>query len=263
MPESKTQEKKVEIEFFNDTQMPWRNDPHSNYPKGLSWYESFFSHCENGKLRGEASPIYLHSPEVPERIKSSFPNVRLIAILREPIGRLVSYYNYLSLNEASRSKISSSFSGFIRMKGVSELNFYHTHIQNYRKYFSDDQIKVMIFEDIADRPLAFIHEVYDFLGIDHTYLSPLLHTKINSAESRQSAELYLSRSMKYGKAVAKLFSLTDPLLGAKQQTLFRVEDILSEDKDFLSRLYETERSSLEAYLGRTLYEWRYPVTSSE
>lgn len=259
MPTSTMKEKKIEIEYFNDTPMPWRKGAPTNYLKGLEWYESFFSHCNKDSIRGEASPTYLHAPEVPERIKNTFPNVKLIAILREPLSRLVSYYNYLSANKNSRERIPSTFSEFIRMPGVAELNLYHSFLQNYLRFFEKEQIKIMIYEDIGARPLVFMHEIYDFLKIDHEYISPVIGKKVNSAESRQVAERYHVNMERYGKVGAKIFSYFELLFPTTNISTFSLLDVSKEDKEYLGNLYASELTALEKYLGRTLYEWRYPM----
>ena len=80
-----------EIHFFD-----------SNYNVGITWYRSFFPTVfskQFSKLRkekfvtGEASPMYIFNPIVSKRILSILPNVKLIAILRNPIDRAYSHYN--------------------------------------------------------------------------------------------------------------------------------------------------------------------------
>ena len=48
-------------------------------------YEALFSGVTHERAIGEASIIYLHSSEAAERIHRRLPDVKLIAILRDPI----------------------------------------------------------------------------------------------------------------------------------------------------------------------------------
>ncbi|MFM6205694.1 sulfotransferase domain-containing protein, partial [Planktothrix sp.] len=81
-----------------------------NYEQGLNWYQSQFPPEADGKqiLTGEGSPYYLFHPLVPQRLYESFPNTRLIVLLRNPVDRAISHYYWevklgyepLSLEEA-------------------------------------------------------------------------------------------------------------------------------------------------------------------
>lgn len=45
-------------------------------------------------LSGENSPYYLAHPYVPERLRASLPDVRLVALLRDPTERAISHWNW-------------------------------------------------------------------------------------------------------------------------------------------------------------------------
>lgn len=66
-----------------------------NHQQGPNWYRSFFSPSppgESRRLNVEASPYYLYHPAVPARVKALLPEVRLIALLRDPVERTWSGY---------------------------------------------------------------------------------------------------------------------------------------------------------------------------
>ncbi|HEV2894458.1 MAG TPA: sulfotransferase, partial [Actinomycetota bacterium] len=74
------------------------------YGRGMSWYASRFptkltawyvARRHGVELRtGEASPYYLFHPHVPARVAEHLPQVRLIALLRDPVGRAYSHYQH-------------------------------------------------------------------------------------------------------------------------------------------------------------------------
>lgn len=45
-------------------------------------------------VTGEATPFYLFHPAVPERMHTAVPDVRLIAVLRDPVARAISGYHH-------------------------------------------------------------------------------------------------------------------------------------------------------------------------
>ena len=64
-----------------------------HFEKGLDWYLSHFPAIpQSGNfLTGEASPGYLCNT-VQEKVKQTFPEVKLMAILRNPVERAISHY---------------------------------------------------------------------------------------------------------------------------------------------------------------------------
>ena len=70
-----------EIHFFS-----------SSYDQGLDWYLAHFPEPGEFAVVGEASTSYLSDPEVPERVRRAVPNVKLIALLRNPVDRAYSQY---------------------------------------------------------------------------------------------------------------------------------------------------------------------------
>jgi Sulfotransferase domain len=74
-----------------------------HYARGASWYRGQFPNAlrlrlarRNGAhpIVGEASPSYLFHPLAPERVAALLPDVRLIAILRDPVDRALSHYHH-------------------------------------------------------------------------------------------------------------------------------------------------------------------------
>ena len=59
----------------------------------LQGYRKHFQGVTNEIAIGESSPTYLYHPKAPERIQHYIPDVKLIAILRNPVER--AYSNYL------------------------------------------------------------------------------------------------------------------------------------------------------------------------
>ncbi len=72
--------------------------------KGRSWYRGHFpTRAYRGIHRGlhhaplitgEASPYYLFHPLVPERVAAALPEVKLIVLLRDPVGRAYSQFQH-------------------------------------------------------------------------------------------------------------------------------------------------------------------------
>lgn len=60
--------------------------------KNIEAYSALFKAVTKEKAIGEASPRYFFTPQAAERIKLILPEVKLIAILRDPVERAFSSY---------------------------------------------------------------------------------------------------------------------------------------------------------------------------
>jgi Sulfotransferase domain len=82
-----------------------RKSPHYfdiNYARGPGWYRAHFPtrqslarlqrRRDRRPLVGEASPYYMFHPAAADRVSETLPDVRLIALLREPVSRAYSNY---------------------------------------------------------------------------------------------------------------------------------------------------------------------------
>jgi hypothetical protein len=150
------------------------------FAKGLAWYESHFSKCERGKVCGEFSTSYLYATEAPARIREAYPSVKLIAILREPIARAYSQYgNSLKSGEIS---MDTSFETFVTHEpSCLGQGRYHEQLKRYHSLFPKEQLLVLIYEDIARDPRAFMQKIYRYLGVDDSFVPPSLYSQINIA----------------------------------------------------------------------------------
>jgi hypothetical protein len=69
--------------------------------RGEGWYRAHFpmtalgrNHGGTPPITGEATPYYLFHPQVPARVARLLPETRFIALLRDPVDRLVSHYHH-------------------------------------------------------------------------------------------------------------------------------------------------------------------------
>ena len=144
-----------EIQFFS-----------RNWHEGWDWYEAKFVGAGRAAAVGEASPSYAefgHFPEVPKRIASRLPDVRLIYLVRHPVERVASQYLHLltqGLEEHSMEEAVHSRAGYLGM------NEYATVIEGYLEHFPRRQLLVLQSEALRDDRQATVRRVLEFLGVD-------------------------------------------------------------------------------------------------
>ena len=162
-------------------------NPHvDNFNKGLAWYLTHFPlklELTNNKKAFEASPLYLFNPLVPKRISESIPNVKLIAVLRNPTERAISHYFHekrkgresLTIEEAlqaeeERLKLVINEQDYknnmFMHKSYKMRGLYCDQIKRYLEFFPMSNILILNSESLFKHPKNTLRRVFRFLGVD-------------------------------------------------------------------------------------------------
>jgi len=161
-----------------------------NYVRGESWYRSNFPLVRRGNDAGaplfEASPNYLFYPGAAERCADFLPDVKVIALLREPARRAFSHYTLmLTFGHESLSFEAALDAEECRLAGERERILSDPHYPgwNYLRYsymargryeeqlrpwfdsFPRSQCFVARSEDMYRDPAGFLTRVEEFLEI--------------------------------------------------------------------------------------------------
>ena len=121
------------------------------------------------------------------RIAEQFPDVKLIAMVRDPIERTISSYWQTTvlgderrlINEALEEELSPAALAAARARPADG----HQHIvageyglllDAYLRHFPREQLFVGSQAVLGDDPMALLREVYRFLGVDDTHVPPNL-----------------------------------------------------------------------------------------
>jgi sulfotransferase family protein len=138
-----------------------------HFEEGTEWYRQCFPQpkWKDGRktLTGEASPNYLFSSQVPERMAEVIPQARLIALLRNPVDRV--YSNYW--HNASRGHELRTLEDIMKAKETHYLSkgVYVDQLVRWSKFFSKEQMLVLKSEDFFERPREILNIVFDFLDL--------------------------------------------------------------------------------------------------
>ncbi len=140
------------------------HDYDADYDAYLAWYRSLFIGAKPGQLIGEDTTTYLGSPSVPGRLERLLPDVKLIALLRDPVNRTYSQY----LHNVRSGRHTLSFERSLRNNPGSLIyqGFYAEHLARYRAFLDAGQMLVLFFEDFVADPAAQMRKVCEFLGLE-------------------------------------------------------------------------------------------------
>lgn len=183
-----SQKSKKELSFFNTNyKVKYLKTRKSNYHKGISWYLNQFPTPKKGKIRGEFTPWYLFDKKAHVRIKKHFPNIKLIAVLRNPVERIYSSYFYSKL--AVTQKVPNEFTSFIKDQEVLNRFYYYPYLKKYLSTFPRNRIHIILLNNIKNKPKDVLKKVYGFLGVDSNFVPANVNKKINTSNGTRYKSL--------------------------------------------------------------------------
>jgi hypothetical protein len=147
-------------------------------------YLNLFKDAKPDQLKGETSNTYMYHPDAPDRIKYYNPDIKLIAILRQPAGRLYSRYLHLArenkLPTPDFSDCLNKDTIWWRRNDLIKEGFYFKNLSPFFRLFPKNNIRIYLYEELNDQPERVLHDIYTFLGID-TSFKPDLSIRYNQS----------------------------------------------------------------------------------
>ena len=176
-----------EVHFF---------DYNDNFNKGVLWYRAHFPFLaykryvkqiyDQNVVTGEASPYYIFHPHVPKRVFEMLPQVKLIAMLRNPVDRAYSQYNRVVRhgnetvsfedaiqkeqeglqNEAKKMLENEDYSSIFHQRySYLSRGIYVDQLKAWMELFPRKQFLILKSEDYFKDASATLKQVAAFLGV--------------------------------------------------------------------------------------------------
>lgn len=160
---------------------PTRKEIHyfdENYARGLPWYRRHFPVVAPGQITGEATTAYLFAKDAPARAAALVPDAKIIAVLRDPVRRVISHYWHNQRHGRLRVSFERYFEEALSPNQERETNqarqfirypvqwgFYKEQIERWFDCFPREQCLFLRFEDLVADSQAQTRKVFDFLGL--------------------------------------------------------------------------------------------------
>lgn len=205
-----------EVHFFDDDGHDW------NRPDYAAYHANF--EAADGRSRGEATPIYLYWPCSLERIADYNPAMKLVVMLRDPVGRAWSHWKMefargvetrpfaWCIREGRRRLFDAEPWGRHREFSYVERGFYGEQMERLYGLFPREQVLVLQARDLDSDPGPVLAKVRDFLGLP------------TGPEPRRR-QVHVAREMNYGA------------------------ELTPDDTRFLRALYATDQARLKTLAG--------------
>jgi len=234
-------------------------EPTGRWGRGVDWYQELFRTTK--RMCGEASPVYTHYPalsDVPERMARLVPGAKLIYVVREPMERLKSHHLMLCRQRRESSDLDAVLAAKSEPRCLLA-SCYGSQLEKFLEWFPLEQIYVLESEDLSRNRMAALRCVFEFLGVDPGFTSPLFrhrrnvtgHQRIPSATGRKLLD---SRGMRLAQDL-----LPDPLFYHLKNLLLRPfagkqpsMELSEKVQDEIHRLFRTEMSLLRRLCGQSL-----------
>lgn len=137
--------------------------------RNWEWYSNLFSSVTTQKIIGEGTVNYTTSDYRmlvdPQIIFDLYPNIKLLYMVRDPIERIESHW----LNCAIMGWPSDlpDFNSAVRnCSFLLNTSRYFSHINRYKRFFPEENIHVIFFEDFIQNQSLEMDKVFEFLGVD-------------------------------------------------------------------------------------------------
>jgi hypothetical protein len=251
-----------EVHFFDNERA---------YKKGLPEYKKYFTKCANNSIRGEFTPLYLSHSDAPQRIYTHFPNVKLIACLRNPIEATYSQYFY---NRGYEKESARTFEEALHERG--EIVYYpkrkyYTHLEKYLELFPREQVLIMIYEDIQKDPVAFMQKIFCFLEVDDSFVPPSATEYVNASplKSTYTRIPFLNRIIARGSRmsgiigwastsylVQKIYDWNKPPIHKRGTEKIKKPAMKKETRHKLREYFADEITGIADILNRDLSFWK-------
>ncbi len=256
-------------------------DFEADFDTYAKWYGRFFDRARAGQLRGEDSTSYLPSTVAAARIARLCPDVKVIALLRDPVARAYSHY----WHDVSRGRCSRSFAEVAgdRESLVVQRGCYREQLERYHEAVGAERVRVLVFEEFAKNLERVSGEVCEFLGLSPPPSAALERERYNVARVPRNlrTRLWINRNLPMLVKKSYRGLLPEPsaggglLRGPWRERLWnsplarhtnRVLDAMrpqrryppmpKEARELLTRHYQEANAGLDTLIGRNdLAQW--------
>lgn len=143
-------------------------------------YHRCFPPARETLRRGEVTPIYMYWRPSMQRIWEYNPDIRLIALLRNPVERAYSHWNmernrgletlpFLAALGGERARLRAARPLQDRVHSYIDRGFYTEQIRRMWSYVDERQTLFIRSDLLASEPRAQLRRVCEFLDIDDVY----------------------------------------------------------------------------------------------
>jgi sulfotransferase family protein len=223
-----------------------------DWQEQLGRYAEMFE--EDAPVRGESSTgysAYPWAPEVPDRIRATVRDARIIYMVRDPIPRTLSHY---AQNIWDRFPVRPFDELMTDLEDPMNMpvwaSRYATQLERWLERFPQDQVLVADQADLMHSRAETMRRVFAFLGVDTGFRSPSWDEEHNIARARR-VPTKLGKRLGARRGVGDTVSLKRRLATREVVT----PTLRPDQRERLVAILEPEVARLRALTGLPFDRW--------
>ena len=249
---------------------------HFNRTDHIGIEQSYLSYFKDGAgcpVRGESTPIYAETltfPHIPAALRHFCPEAKIIYLVREPFSRFRSQWRqtldsgHWAKDTFYRTRMPPSYRDAVFFHPpFLTASMYWTNLQNFRRYFPDSAIKVLLFDDFVKDPVVCVKDVFSFLGVD---AGLAVDPSVGNTNSSTGKSVYSPITSWVRRTIPielrqivprRLRQTMRDVINGLTAPEFDHTELSSEDVESLKQTLRPEVEGLYAYLGIEDDPWHF------
>ncbi len=247
------------------------------FERGENYYHSFWKHCKNEDVMIAADTYLLIDKKAPKRIAEYNPDMKIIIILRNPVERAWSSFQYalnngyisnnkLFIQSIQEEEFHIGHSDITVQNNLCNLwqSKYFEHISYWSEFFSRENILILKTSDLKNNTKVLLNQLSTFLNIEDFNIedTEIIANKSAEVKSKVLQQFLLNRNNSLRVALRKILPnkikqrILHSKLPEKLSSVNRKETsyppISEEDKKYLNELLKKDTERLEKVFGINL-----------
>ena len=222
-------------------------------------YTDLFKDASQNNIIGEISTTYYRHAESAQEIYHKLPQVKIIAILRDPANRAFSDYQMHFRKGNEKEDFTSLISPDNRF---IKPGFYYAELVPYFKVFPQEQIKILLFDDLVKNSANFIADLFEFIEVDSQFTpNTSTQSRKGGLPKNQTVNILLTKPNPLRKLTASVlslfipFSLRQELRASLVKKNIQQAKLAPEVRQQLIEVYRYDISKLQELIDRDLSLW--------
>jgi hypothetical protein len=198
-----------------------------DFHKPIDWYRSTYPLARRalGTRFLDASPSYLIHPRAAERAACLVPDARILVVVRHPVQRAYSHYNFVRLRgweelsfadalACEEERMSRALAAVQAGNQESERLYtrfaykarsrYAEQLRTWWSHFPKDRVHVVCSEELYANPQRVVSDAFEFLRVDPSFVIVPEHRNARPYDEPLDESLRRSLGAHFAASVAEL-----------------------------------------------------------
>ncbi len=248
------------------------------FKRGEKYYHSLFENCENKTIIGADTYLFISHKSI-KRIYEYNPNMKFIVMLREPVARAFSGYNY-SINNGHLNKnidflksIELEKNELQKNSSIEKINNlcnlyqskYYFHLSEWIKIFPPENFLILKTDELRENKQSLLNKISTFFQIsDFKEIEEIKANKGQAVKNKKIEQILLNRN----RPIRKVLRVITP--NFMKKAIFRskiidklhslnksdaeIKHITDQEKEIVKKLLKDDLLKLEKNFNINFHE---------